>query len=159
MTKGTKRRYTIKGSVWTQRELTFGEDVVIRKFLKDKLDQLDKLTDPTVASILGFLLDSNALVDFFQLILVPYEPTPFHKLWNRLCMVLHGVDRKEIAWKMYNSEIAKVIDDFFFLNASWLAGYLNFANSSLLNMPEIPILKGLISLKNPLYYSRTVPRN
>ncbi len=140
-------------------ELTFEEDASVRKLLKEKLGALGQMNDPTVGGILDFTFESGVLLELFQIILKPYAPTILHRAWNAACIKLHRIDRNEIIKQMTNSEIARATVDFFHVNAKWMSAYLYFADSSILNMPEIPILKGLISLKNPLYSSRMGTRN
>ena len=110
--KETEFKYEIQGSPFRQTELTIAEDIQMIKLFKDDLKGDDAKT----------ILDSIADLDTIE---------------KLLRIILKG-DHTAIKWNMIkNSELEKVMGDFFLLNKSMIQKFMSlglfFQNPTLMN--------------------------
>jgi hypothetical protein len=114
-----KRVYRVRGTLWMQKELTYGEDLELKGVLK-VLSERFSVSKVTLADVIDTVFDGETVATLIRVILKPYEPTPLHRLWNVIAARKSGVDVKNIVASMPNSQLAGVLADFFMLNTKWI---------------------------------------
>lgn len=118
-------------------ELTYDEDTALREIVKGKIGEVLQLDMNNMITLLDKLHEAGVIMDLFKIVVKPYNPTPFHWMWNKFWQSYSGISDGEAIRKMKNSEIAAVLYDFFIINLSWMT---NWANS--VQALSIPALNG-----------------
>jgi hypothetical protein len=133
------KRYSVRHALWYQDELTYSEDLRLRGPIKEISGVLQG-GDVSFGDLIEKTIDSGLFPEVLKVILKPYEPTILHRLWNRYWRGRYGTD--EVVSVMRNSEIAKVIADFFVLNTSWMGSLPNISNASSSILSKLPVTSG-----------------
>lgn len=155
---GVVKRYRFRGVRFRQLELTYEEDVKLREIIpaawRSYVAGGQQAND--LAAIVDRLFEQNVIREVIRIVLKPDEPTLVHRWLNRLRARRSGIDPDDPILRLHNSEIARVLADFFTINSSWISAYLILSDSSLLKADTIPIIQGLpFILKNPFTTSPT----
>lgn len=127
--------YSIHGTLWVQRELTYGEDLQLKGVLKVLSDRFAG-GNPTLADVIDTVFDGETVAALVRVILKPYEPTPLHRVYNALRARVGRVDRTNIVNAMPNSQLAGVLADFFMLNTKWIGSLPDLQSISALTSPK-----------------------
>lgn len=114
-----RKRYKIAGTLWYQKELTYGEDLELRPVLKVVSEKFGS-GSATMSELIDLAFEGEVLKQLIHVVLKPYEPTPYHKVRNWLNARARGIDRSEILLVMTNSQVAEVLADFFAVNTRWI---------------------------------------
>lgn len=144
--------YLIKGTLWRQSVLTFGQDVRLKEIFDTNFEPIpaDELT---VNTLISRAVSKQLLPDAIAVVL---KPVPLFGWWNALVLWALGAPRRDSPlYVMPNPVIARVVADFFLINLNSISTYFSFAPDSLFKTPTIPLIGGIIQLKNPLYHSPT----
>ena len=134
-----KRIYSIKHTLWYQRELEFDENeriAEVKKFISDSLAGEKKIGD--IADEL-FLKDENGNSKghlLLEVVLKSYNPTPAHWLWNHCWAWYYGIKLQEIKYRATDSALAKIIVDFFFFRLYWTTTLTNSIVNSVLSLQK-----------------------
>jgi len=128
-------RYNIKGTLWVQRELEYGEDLELKAVLRVVSDKFAS-GNATLSDLIDTAFDGETLPALFAVILKPYEPTPAHRLYNAIVARWRGIDRTNIVRVMPNSQLAAVLADFFMLNTGWIGSLPDLQTISALTSPK-----------------------
>lgn len=128
-------RYNIRGTLWVQRELTYGEDLELKGVLRVISDRFAG-GKATLSDMIDVVFDGETVATLLSVILKPYEPTIVHKAYNAFVARWRGVDRANIVNVMHNSQLAAVLADFFMLNTRWIGSLPDLQNISALNSPK-----------------------
>ena len=142
-----RKFYFFRGMPLYMRELTFEEDVELKRILQN---YLGRIVPDGIDSVVSSMMESGALEDAIALVL---KPIPGLGWFVRLRLYMLGLERKGIIRKMRNSEIAGVVTDFFLINISSISAFLSFENGSDWTTALIPLLGKSFYLKNPFYTS------
>ena len=142
-----RKFYLIRGMPLYMRELDFDEDVRLKRILSN---YLARMVPDGIDSVIASMMESGALADAVALVL---KPVPGLGWWVSFRLWTFGLERKDLIRKMRNSEIARVVVDFFQINLSLMGAYLSFADGSDWRTALIPLLGKSLYLKNPFYTS------
>lgn len=135
-----RKSYRIRKMLFVMEELTYDEDTALREIVKGKIGGVLQLDMNNMITLLDKLHEAGVIMDLFKIVVKPYNPTPFHWLWNKFWQLRSGISDGEAIRKMKNSEIAAVLYDFFTINLSWMT---NWANS--VQALSNPALTGMLT--------------
>ncbi len=122
-----RKVYNIGGTLWVQRELTYGEDIALKGVLKVISDRFAN-GQATLGDLIDVAFDGETVAGLLRVVLKPYEPTPIHKAYNAIRAKIGRVDRGNIISIMPNSQLAVVLADFFMLNTRWIGSLPSMPN-------------------------------
>lgn len=127
-----KRVYSIRGTLWVQRELTYGEDLALKGVLKTVADRFAS-GQATLGDMVDLAFDGETIAALLRVVLKPYEPTPLHRWYSLMRARAAGVDMGNIISVMPNSQLAAVLADFFTINTRWIGSLPDLQKISALN--------------------------
>lgn len=128
-----KKTYFIAGMFWKQTELTFRENEQVREILKGKLS-MNECTTEKLGMLVERLYEGGVLRELIPLILKPDHSNVFKRLWNIIICSFTGTSRTNVLERMTDSDIAKVMLDFFVFKTLWLQRLLNITTGSGLSL-------------------------
>jgi hypothetical protein len=135
--------YRLQDVTWVQRELTLGEDGAVKSLLKP-LDGI--FTEKSIGKFIDRLLDGGVIPALLGIILKRYEPNFLFRLANGKNSP--GEMTPEVCSRLKNSEVAKVLTDFFILNTRWMPDLQILSN--LLDSDQLKNLPTMLSNKSSI---------
>lgn len=133
----TIKHYRFKNILFTQEELTFGEDGKVREILC----RIAALTSPQakVGDLLESIYTEGLAEELFAVILKPNNATIVHRLWNRFWSWRHKIrpEGRSVISHLRNSQVMEVLSDFFVLNTIWMNGFAGLAGVSVSGLTKI----------------------
>lgn len=113
-----KFHYKIAGKNYVQEELSFDQDKEFWDFYI-KVSKKAPEKDITLTEILNLLLDKSLLAELLNIILSPTPGSPWKVFFGASAAI--GPVSVADAGKMKNSQIRKILNDFFLLNKAFLS--------------------------------------
>jgi hypothetical protein len=110
--------------MWTQTELTYGEDAKVREIIRKYVGTLP-LDEVEFAKAIDKLYGTNGMKELFQVIIKPSKPrNVLKRVGAFFARKISGVDQEVLLDRMKRSEIAVVMMDFFVLRQEWMQNFL-----------------------------------
>lgn len=162
MASDDRKVYRLRGIFFRQEPLTWDEFVELHKLVKGTGGSLT--TDVfELGKWLDKLIDEKLMLKIAGIILKVHEPTPVHKLLNRLAMRRIGYKQGDIG-KIITStpRFADVVRDFFLLNLAWLQTWLNTpmrSSTEIVEMSPAQVLRALTSISFTLAAATSIKQN
>jgi len=130
--------YKIGRMIFTQRELTWGQDKALIELFKGAYDRFrdDDNIEFRVKEFFNLLLEKDLIRDFFKIILIPRRNLRY---W------LSRLRRREVSLKaenLSNSQMEEIIVDFFFLNQKLMTKLSTLGGSLSLIAQTIQAMNG-----------------
>lgn len=133
-----RKIYFISGGFWYQEELKFVENEKVREILRGKIS-LENVNAEKLGEIVDKLYKDGILKELIPIVLKKYKGINFYSLWNKL--FCHKLTSNNIIEKMTDTQIARVMVDFFIFKTNWLMSLFDSQSKSTWNlMKAIPNL-------------------
>lgn len=141
--------YRIKGMYWQQECLTYDQWLAIRELLRGKTATFD-IVPASFATWIDAMIAEGILPKMVGIVLKPYEPTPWHRIVNKLMARRHGITRDNLGALITSSpRFANVVRDFFLLNIVWWQSWLGTPmDSGTIQIPKMTPLAIMQALLN-----------
>lgn len=120
----TGKVYDIKGTKWVQEPMEFFVFTKALDLLRGRFDDFFAGRQ-TAGDLLETLVNGKEVRQVIALVLRPHNPTPREWIQNRIRMKLAGIDPKNPLDHMTLQQAAEVVLDFFDLNISWIAAWID----------------------------------
>lgn len=111
-----KKTYYIQGVFWKQTSLGYKSNELARETLKEAKIEISNLVTDKLGELIGRLYDTKVLVPLIPIIL-KRDDSGLKKYVNNLHK---GITSENVLDEMTDSEIAKVMLDFFLLQGEWI---------------------------------------
>ena len=134
-----KKIYSIRHTLWYQRELEFDENeqvAHIKKFINESLASGKEIGE--IADLMSVKDDegNSMLRTLLTVALHPYHPTPLHRLWNMFWAWYYKIPFVEIKYKAPDSVLAPFLLCFFFFKNSWTMSLITTMTDLASSLPK-----------------------
>jgi len=140
MTRLFPHVYFFRGMLWMQSELTYGDDGTVKDLLKTYSAFI--ASKPGVPALVDKLYNDAVIPKIFRIVLKP------SRVWSFLFRRGKEFDAETFCIGLKNSEVAKVLADFFTLNKSLISGLIGL--SSLLDFDGLVKVRAMMQAPSPL---------
>lgn len=146
-----RKIYKIKGTTWEQRDLLYHENELVRPLMKDKFNS-ERIANGQIGELFDDIYSAGILKPLFKVVLKPYGRSRFQRWRNARRMAALKIQTgDDLLQYMTDSEIAKVLIDFFIYRTRWITNSLGLRPTwSFLSIRWISKLRNLITSRNPL---------
>lgn len=138
-------------TLWRMPRLSYEDAIRMTEIADAKYEPAEE-DGATMVGLFTHVIKNRVLARSAAILLKPF---PGLGWWNTWRMRRLGIERAEVARLFDIDQLVVVVNRFFVNSAPWMTGFLSFAGRSTTILPEIPIIPGFVSLRNPLFPSPT----
>lgn len=115
--------YTIKGTTWIQEPMEYYTFLKALDLLRGRFEKFFA-GEASAADLFDTVISGPVVPQVVHLVLRPHAKTPWGWALNRVRILMAGIDRDNPAASMTLQEVSGVVLDFFDLNISWIAAWI-----------------------------------
>ena len=115
-----KKKYKIAGVYFYQEELLFGDNEKVREVLREANINISSSIDQRIGEVLEALYERKLLQKIIPVILKRDDSNFVYRYLNNRRLKAMGISSEEIVTKMKDTEIVRVMLDFFIFRSLWI---------------------------------------